>query len=117
MNNYPEYHQWQSLLLGQYSGELAWCAFITGLLLLWLLWRRVFNRWQVLLTFAGVAAFYVSIVVTVINQTLNWSTLLFCVPLAVYLLLKSDDLVSKLDSKAHWDIVFFAALERLYGVF
>jgi len=63
MSQYPEYHQWQSLLLGQYSGELAWCAFITGLLLLWLLWRGVFKRWQVLLTFAGVAAFYVSIVV------------------------------------------------------
>ena len=61
MSAYPEYPQWQSLLLSQYSGELAWCGFITGLVLLWLLWRKIFKRWQVLVTFAAVAAFYFSI--------------------------------------------------------
>src|SRR6185369_593733 len=108
MSQYPEYHQWQSLLLGQYSGELAWCAFITGLLLLWLLWRWVFNRWQVVITYGAVAAFYISIAVK--SQGLTW-------PLSVSLFILGAILIQ------HWSptkievILGTAFLLRLPNIF
>jgi uncharacterized membrane protein len=118
MSQYPDYPQWQALLLEQYSGELAWCGFITGLVLLWLLWRGLFKRWQVWVTFAAVAAFYVSIAIPIAHETLRVSALIFVIPTAGAVWFSSDRYLSEIDPKSqHFLIIALALVCRLPNIF
>lgn len=94
--DYPNYGYWRALILEQHSGLLSWVAFVGAMLLLWLLWRKLFKRFEVALVFGSVGLFYFSIC----SVKLGWALLpiLYILPLSV---LFDDTIRKKIEL---WDI-------------
>ncbi len=117
MNAYPNYSQWQALVLEQHAGLLAWCGFVAGLLLLWLLWRWRFKRYRLLITVAAVAAFFVALGLPIVNGQGVILQFLFILPLGLMFTCFMGEYFNSNEDKAYIAILLFALTMRLPNLF
>lgn len=113
MSEYPNYAQWQALVLEQHAGLLAWCGFVAGLLLLWMLWRWKFKRYRLLITVAAVGGLLISLGLPIVNGQGVMLQFLFILPLGLMFTCFMGEYFNSNEDKAYIAILLPALAMRI----